>query len=139
MKIYLTIPRDEFGNLAQPDIRPVKESGQLYRAYAPFTITVNGVRITVPEGFTTDGASSPRLAWTLTGFAKDGMHRAAAHIHDYIYECKGSLPCAPGFYFTRETADAIFYEMLKAYGIKNWHAWMAFQAVRAAGGSYWEE
>lgn len=48
-------------------------------------------RITVPEGFTYDGASVPRLAWTLSGITPDGLIRAAALIHDWIYNHAGAL------------------------------------------------
>lgn len=138
MNITLSIPRDDFGVKAQPDIRPIKESGQIYRSYEPFTIKVNGREIMVPAGFITDGASSPRLAWTLTGFARDGMHRAAAHIHDWLYENKGILPYGQMNY-DRKFADDVFHEMLKAYGIKSWHAWLAYKAVRIAGAAYWRD
>src|SRR5690606_37335397 len=49
-------------------------------------------RITVPAGFEHDGASVPRLLWTLSGAAPDGLHRAAALVHDFNYRHRGRLP-----------------------------------------------
>ena len=40
--------------------------------------------ITIPKGFTYDGASVPRLVWTLSGITPDGLIRAAALVHDFI-------------------------------------------------------
>lgn len=49
-------------------------------------------RITIPAGFKYDGASVPRVFWSVTGFLPDGLGRAAALVHDFIYVHKGKMP-----------------------------------------------
>lgn len=113
-------------HLKQPDIRPVKENGQLYILMEDFTY--NG--ITVPKGFRYDGATGAKFL-----FGKDGIHRAATLLHDYLYEIKGKLPS--GAEFNRLYVDKIFKDMLKEYGVKSWHVFLAYAAVRLLGGIYW--
>lgn len=126
--------------IPQPDIRPVKESGQLYKVFQSynFFVEAGGEKhfFTVPEGFRHDGASVPRLVWTLIGFLPDGAHRGAALAHDYLYENRGSIG---DFEYNREYADKAFLYLLEKSGIKNWHCAVAFRAVRLFGGIYWRE
>ena len=133
MKLYLRT--DRYG-LIQPDIRPVKESGELYVLYQPFFFEINGKSITITQGFRLDGASVPRALWSVM-FPRDGIHRAAACIHDYLYECKGKLP--EGIEYTRLEADSAFKELLTMYGVKNWQVLAAYKAVRLFGNSYWKD
>lgn len=129
--------------MPQPDIRPYKESGQLYRAHAEFRVDIDDISIVIPKGFVTDGASSPRITWSLTGFARDGMHRAAAHVHDWLYFRRGRIPDYPAtgrtVTYSRAWADAVFYALLKHYGIMSWHASLAYTATRIGGRFYWRD
>ena len=76
--------------------------------------------ITVPEGFVTDLASIPRVFRLL--FPKNGHHRAAAIVHDYL--CRLKLD------FSRVLADKIFHEAMKLQGVP-WHRrWPMYAAVR---------
>lgn len=111
--------------LIQPDIRPVKESKMLYTLVADFTYG----GITVPKGFRHDGASYSQLL-----FQRDGIHRAAALIHDYLYDLKGELPEGV---FSREYADKLFKRMLKEYGVKSWHVFIAYKSVYIFGRFFW--
>lgn len=112
--------------MQQPDIRPVKESGDLYEVFQDYTYQ----DITVPNGFRYDGATVPRVVWTLIGFLPDGIHRAAALVHDYLYETKE---------FNRVYADKLFLTMLKESGVKSWHANLAYVTVRIFGNLYWKD
>ena len=85
--------------------------------------------VAVPAGFRHDGATGAKLL-----FQRDGIHRAAALIHDYLYEKKGSLS---GRTLTRKQVDGLFRRMLKIYGVKAWHVTAAYLAVRTAGWMYW--
>ncbi len=89
----------------------------------------------MPEGFKYDGASTPRILWWV--LPRDGVHRAAALIHDYLYVFEGDMP--DGQTFTRKQADALFYKMLKDYGVASWRAAVAYRAVRIAGYFFWKE
>lgn len=84
-------------------------------------------RITVPAGFVTDFASVPRLplAFLLTG---DTAHMAAV-VHDFLYSIK---------IFPRETADAVFYEAMRATGVPAWRAYLMWLGVRVGGQIRWD-
>ena len=115
----------------QPDMRPVQESGDIYVLMKPYVFFWGSHWHTIPKGFKSDGATSARLL-----FQRDGMHRAAALIHDYIYACKGDLNLVQ---MTRKQADELFRLWLVEAGIKSWHIKAAYLAVRLFGGSYWKE
>ena len=63
----------------------------------------NPVKVVVPTGFVTDLASIPRIFRFL--IVKNGRHRAAAIVHDYL--CRLKLG------FNRVTGDKIFLEAMK--------------------------
>jgi len=117
--------------MKQPDIRPIGESGKLYLLAKDFT--AHG--ITVPKGFRYDGASVPKIAW-LVGLGRDGVHRAASLIHDWLYVNDGEID--EGSY-TRKQADDLFRDMLKEYGVKSWHVFVAYRATRLFGWFWWSE
>lgn len=81
--------------LVQPLMIPV--GPRLYRLVEEYTYhwrDVNGRinRIIVPLGTETDGATVPRIVWTVTGIRPDGLIRAAALVHDWIYVNDGNPP-----------------------------------------------
>ena len=82
--------------------------------------------ITVPAGFSTDLASTPRLpvAYLLAG---DTAHEAAV-VHDWLYQVRIS---------TRAQADAVLDEAMAVTGEPAWRRWLMWAAVRAAGGWAW--
>jgi hypothetical protein len=93
-----------------------------------------GIRITVPEGFISDGASVPRFAWTISGIRPVGLISAAALVHDWLY-VKGGV--AGPFRLTKKEADYLFYTMCKKAGMNKFKCKMAYWAVRMFGkGNY---
>ena len=80
--------------------------------------------ITVPVGFPTDGASIPRLVWTLVGSRFSGLHVEPAVIHDFLYAIH---------LYSRKKADLIFLEALKSCGVSLWKRQIIYRAVRIAG------
>lgn len=80
----------------------------------------------VPRNFVTDLASIPRpLQLFIT---KNGASRRAAVLHDFRYCLKQG---------TREEADALFYEALRADGVGVVMARAMWLGVRAGGWLYW--
>lgn len=79
--------------------------------------------IIVPEGFTTDFASVPRLPLSYLFFG-DTAH-AAAVVHDYLY---GSRTVS------KTLADRIFLEAMGVSGIPAWRRYPMFLAVSLFGG-----
>lgn len=87
-----------------------------------------GYEYTVPRGFLTDGASTPRALWSLCP-PMSGLTAACAVLHDFLY----SRDCVWGF--NRAEADLIFYEAMLAAGVSRWRAWTVYKGVRAGGSS----
>lgn len=150
-------------NLEQPDIRPYTE--KYYRLHADYIyewkyntkdregnpITIQS-RITAWKDFVYDGASVPRFLWTLTGYRPDGLHRAAALIHDWIYVHKGILPKGSHQYqdsdgtwrdtyakWSRKDADRIFGRILKESGVRKRKRKLMVRAVMWFGGTRWRD
>ena len=122
--------------LEQPDVRPVKENGKRYKLYQNYTYE----NIVVPHGFQYDGASVPRIFMFLIGFERDGIHRCAALVHDWLYRNGGKIENVADnsvTTYTRRYADHTFYVMLKKVGVKSWHAKAAYWAVRLGGRFSW--
>jgi hypothetical protein len=86
-----------------------------------------GRLLTVPAGFNNDLASVPRLpfAYWLAG----GTAEKAGVVHDYLYSVK-----AP-----RDLADEVFMACMRAEGVPGWRRSLMWGAVRAFGGSYYQE
>lgn len=82
------------------------------------------VLVEVPDRFNTDLASIPRFPPLLrTLFLKNGKHRPAAVVHDYL--------CRLGLEFPRRLADRIFLEAMKFVGVNRWKRYPMYWAVRA--------
>lgn len=94
--------------------------------------------ITVPIGFLTDLASVPRLPFTW--FLAGGRVPRPAVIHDYLYQKRG-FDTSSGFIpVTRQQADAVFFEAMKADPIDGSNfatRWMIWGAVRLGGARGW--
>ena len=78
------------------------------------------IKVTVPTGFVTDLASIPRVFRLL--MPKNGRHRAAAIVHDYLCRLKMD--------FSRVKADKIFLEAMKLQGVPKLRRWLMYRAVR---------
>lgn len=90
----------------------------------------DGVSIRVPAGFRHDGASVPRLAFTISGLTPDGLIRAAALVHDWLYRNDGGINERA---YTRKQADELFAKIMRASGIRPTQVWIAYLAVRIGG------
>ncbi len=124
--------------LTQPDIRPY--AWRKYELAAPWSVKWLGQTYNIPKGFRHDGASIPRLVWSLSGLRPDGLLRAAALLHDALYRYGGRLPrgWGPEVLFSRKEADAAFYGLMIEAGVPKWRAWMAWRAVRLFGRWSWK-
>lgn len=105
--------------------------------------------IIVPKGLIYDGASVPRVAWTLSGILPDGLLRAGALVHDYLYMNRGSLP--PQYFrklvqgnwqdcteiFSRRQCDRLFAQILKEADYPAWKITLAYWAIRTFGWYAW--
>jgi len=135
-----------------PDIRPILRAGtrdrvnvELYRYQ--WTEGLTDYRIDVEDGFLHDGASVPRVFWTLVGITPSGKVSAAALVHDYIYRHKGRMPAGsfmvqkdngdwvdvPGR-IARQRADKLFKKTMRQSGYNRVKSASAYRAIRI---SFW--
>jgi hypothetical protein len=106
----------------------IRDEPATWRLNAPlvYQSDVAKITITVPAGFVTDLASTPRLpfVYELAG----GVANLASVVHDYAYSTH---------IVDRKTADAILREASAVTGV----SWLTRQAmwlgVRAFGWSHW--
>ncbi len=139
-------------SLPQPALIPVGENRwRLTEDYA-CEWTHGGIRrrITVKAGFETDLASVPRPLWGF-GLPPDGLHRAAAVIHDALYMARGRMPTGYLLYeelsggqwarhlarYTREEADRLFGRLMREAGVPRWRRRLMYRAVRLVSWAFW--
>lgn len=89
---------------------------------------VAGRTITVPQGFPTDLASTPRipLIYEVAG----GVATMAAVVHDYLYTSGRE---------SRAVADAVLREAAAVTGVSWFQRWVMWLGVRIGGASHYTE
>lgn len=87
----------------------------------------NGLRWTTPKGWEVDGASIPRIAWSVVGGPMSGKYLYASVIHDRYCDTKTRTALA-----THRT----FYYGMKASGVSDGKAKVMYWAVRTFGPSW---
>lgn len=139
--------------LHQPALVPIGENRWLLTEDYAYEWLYGGVfrRITVKAEFETDLASVPPLFWAL-GFPPDGLHRAAAVLHDALYQARGHLPSEWVVYresiagrdlvamperFSRLDADRLFGRMMREADVPQWRRRAMFRAVRLCSWLFW--
>lgn len=86
-----------------------------------------GAAYTVPAGFETDFASTPRIMWRVCP-PSTGKYIWGAVCHDFWYR-------TPSENITRSRADSLFLEMMKYCGVSAWKRRAMYRAVRLFGGA----
>lgn len=138
--------------MKQPLILPIADDGphtyELVQDYE-YQWQAEGAdwTILIPSGFRYDGISNPRLFWMITGITPDGLGRAAALVHDFIYQYDGKLPVGAfmkngnpcGDTWTREQADKLFANMLDLAGVNKIRRRLMYLGVRAGGWMFWRK
>lgn len=142
--------------MKQPHLLPIADSGsETYELAKDYVCAWRAEdqqwSITIKAGFRTDAASVPWIATVITGIMPDGLHRAAALVHDYLYRHGGRLPSGsfcrldittgewvPMLHaWTREQADKMFANMLQEAGVSKFRRRMMYRAVRLFGWRSW--
>jgi hypothetical protein len=82
---------------------------------------------TVPAGFLSDFASSPRPAWVIV--PPWGRYSPATVVHDYLYWIQR---------YTRKETDLIFYHHMRQLGVRGTRARLMYRAVRLGGWRPWQ-
>jgi len=151
--IQLPVNLPESNYLNQPVNVPI--SDRRYQLVAPYFYEWEHknktYRLEVPAGFVYDGASVPRIVWTISGLRPDGLIRAAATVHDFMYHHKGCLPFGSvrllenpysqqvmDMAWSRKQADKLFARMMREAGVSKYRRRLAYLAVRAFGRIWWK-
>jgi len=83
----------------------------------------------VPEGAIINGASKPKLTWSIAGGPYIGMERRASVIHDYFYQTRE---------IEKLLVDAMFFEAMKFDGVPHAKAHIMYLFLQTTGET-WEE
>ncbi len=107
-------------------LRTEKIGRQKWEVLAPFSwpMDLDGNIVIVPEGFITDGASIPRIFWTLIGPPMGGDYDQSAVLHDYFYNQE---------LYTRRRADIEFLLSMRSEGVSWLKRIVMHRAVRTFG------
>jgi hypothetical protein len=86
--------------------------------------------VLIPKGYVTDGASVPRIFWSI--FPPWGVYGQAAIVHDYLCDFrKLTRNGDKGVYdMTQKEIDDIFYDAMKVAGTPLWKRVLIHRAVR---------
>lgn len=113
------------------ELSPVHGEERLWYLDEDWPVTIDGQTVTVPKGFQTDLATTPRILWSF-GFEPFGYWTEAAALHDFLY----TAPHVPGI--DREKADKVFRIGMLECGAPKWKAWVMWAAVRLFARSHWD-
>jgi hypothetical protein len=111
------------------DIRNISEDTYELLSDGVFHIPGYG-EVTVKKGFRFDGASVPKIFWSLIGSPFTGKYILAALLHDALYASE---------HLSRWRADWIFLCYLKQLGVGWFKRNVMWGAVRGGGGSLWPQ
>lgn len=103
----------------------MRGSSRLFKLTADFRFYSSKGLITVPKGFITDGASIPKMFWSI--FAPFGQYFQSALIHDWLYSSNNKQ-------FTREEADFLLNEGMIILGVPWIQRVLILRTVRIFGG-----
>lgn len=104
--------------------------GRTFRLMETMRFTTSeGVMVAVPRGFQSDGASVPRLLWSI--LPPFGPWTRAAVLHDYLTR-RHAVGDPHEAADSRAKCDRLFRECLRQDGVGKWTAWVMFAGVRTA-------
>jgi hypothetical protein len=109
----------------------LKEIGNgFWKLQDDFSYDNDSIQATVKSGFTTDGASIPKVLWSIVGNPLEDDLLKPSIVHDGLY----TLMQLPRF-----ECDKLLKEMLLFNGASKARAYFIYYAVRLFGGSYWKK
>lgn len=116
-----------------PDVAQFKDAGmhgdsRIFQLTDSFRYHSSIGTIVIPEGFYTDGASVPKIFWSV--FSPWGSYFSAALVHDFLYS-KDSDEFYP--LKSRAVADKIFKEAMYNAGVGWITRETVYRAVRLGG------
>jgi hypothetical protein len=119
-----------------PEVRQTATRGR-WLLCEPLEVEDGFRRFAVPAGFTFDFASVPRITrfWIQT----TDLGTVGPCAHDWLYSHGGRVPGVDGapLHYSREDADRLFRDLMKASSVPWWRWWPAWRAVRRFGSLFW--
>ncbi len=97
-----------------------------WRLHEDMPYEIDGVAATVPQGFTTNLASIPRIFWNILPPA--GKYAKAAILHDWLYT-QAKLP--------RKRCDEILMDGMKTLTVEPWKRAVMYYSVRLFGKNHY--
>ncbi len=94
------------------------------------SIKSNQYTIYIKKGFDFDGASIPRIFWSIIGNPISGKFNIAALVHDALYASQ---------FIDRKICDEIFLNLMKVYNVSYLKRYSMFNAVRLFGFISWNK
>lgn len=113
------------------ELSTIRLGNKLWVLSEDFVVNIDGVCIEVPKGFVTDGASGPRLLWTICSPIA-GPFGEAAVIHDFLYNKLCSLP------LNKKFADQVLADIGMYRGASWLNATMVQSGVHLFGHRYYK-
>jgi len=112
-------------------------NGREWEVVDDYTYERGSLRITVRKDFVFDGASIPRIFWSLIGAPQAGKHAHASLLHDDLYVNKILFRDGREVKISRKEADDIMLMVMKEDGVSWWRRNAIHRAVRVGGGRAW--
>ena len=103
--------------------------GEKYRLLEDISFLIGIREIFIPKGVEFDGASIPRLFWSIIGSPFGPEFMEADLIHDYCFYTK----CC-----SFSDANKVFKAKLKLNGVSAWRRHLMYCAVASAGFIFWK-
>ena len=94
------------------------------------TVESLGYSVTVKKGFDFDGASIPKLLWSIYGSPLNGNYVVASLIHDGLYASQK---------VSKSISDRIFLDIMKQSNVGYIKRTSMYLAVSVFGGKDWKE
>lgn len=95
-----------------------------------FSFVVDGTCFVIKKGFWWDGASIPKIFWSVIGDPWEADIAPGALIHDILYGTQ---------YYNRKKTDQILYEVNKINGMNSVKNYAVYNGVRMGGWKAWNE
>lgn len=83
-------------------------------------------KVTIKPGLLTDGASIPKVFWSIIGCPLNGKYVGSALIHDGLYA---------SHVLSKEESDLLFLDMMEDNKVALWRRKLMYWAVKFGGGS----
>jgi hypothetical protein len=107
-------------------------SNELVSLYKPFRVEITGMPLVVPEGFISNGNSTPRSLWSIIP-PLAGEYGEAGIVHDYLYSIDS------GDMYNRQDADMIHFSIGRYRGANLIKARLIYRSLRMFGESRWKK